>query len=218
MKISTVLSAALLISACNAGEQKENKTADSPAAATAPAAAATPPAATAEKVNVSFKVNDTLARTVKGAAANDGDEQIGLYTEAGKSLSFSLMGDVPGRPHRGWLAFSILNFKFEPSSYSVSKDNHVSFTRYETENAGGATEFSASGYDADKGTSMHFTITKIVPDPASLNGRDWLASGTFSATMLVKEANPYKRTSTQGLNITEGTFENVRIAGGPKTP
>jgi hypothetical protein len=216
MKLCTVFFAALLITACNSNQSTENTTANQSTAATTPAPAPSTPAE-AEKTKVSFKVNDSLARTAKGTAAGDRDEHIGLYTEASKSLSFSLMGDVPGRPHRGWLTFSILNFKFEPSSYTVSKDNHASFSRYETENAGGETIFSASGYDVDKGTEMSFAITKITPDPESFNGRDWLASGTFTASMLVKEANPYKRTSIQSLKITEGTFENVRIAGGPKT-
>lgn len=215
MKICTVFFAALLITACNSNQSTENTTANQSTTATTTASSAPP--AEAEKAKVSFKVNDSLARTTKGTAAGDRDEHIGLYTEASKSLSFSLMGDVSGRPHRGWLTFSILNFKFEPWSYTVSKDNHASFSRYETENAGGEIIFSASGYDVDKGTEMSFAITKITPDPESFNGRDWLASGTFTAKMLIKEANPYKRTSTQGVNITEGTFENIRIAGGPKT-
>lgn len=213
------LFALAILFSCNNSTSKENgetttKADNTTAASTTPATA---PAADAEKAKVAFKVNDTAALTAKGTHANDRDEQIGLYTEASKALSLSLMGDVPGRPHRGWLNFSILNFKFEPGIYSVSKDNFVSFTRYETENAGGATDFVASGSDVNKGTEMNLTITKIVPDPESFNGRDWLASGTFSSKLLIKEANPYKRTSTQGLTITDGTFENVRIAGGPKT-
>lgn len=174
---------------------------------------ATPP--DAEKAIVSFRINDTTASTQKGGN-NDRDEHIGMYTESTGYFSLSLMGDVPGRPHRGWVNFSLKGFKFEPGSYTVSKDNFVSFSRYETENAGGEVGYEASGLDVFKGTEMNLTITKIVPDPDSFNGRDWLATGTFSAKMLIKEHNPYKRTSNEGLTLSEGTFENVRIAGGPK--
>lgn len=206
---------ACTILACNSTKTKENsevKETTATASETTPAA----PQVDAEKAKVSFKVNDTLAHTAKGTHANDQEEQLGMYTEATKFLSLSLMGDIPSRPHRGWLAFSISGFKFEPGTYAVTKDNHARFTRYETENAGIPTDFEASGYDVFKGTDMTLTIAKIIPDPDSFNGRDWLASGTFSANMLIKEANPYKRTSNDKLTITEGTFENVRIAGGPK--
>jgi hypothetical protein len=218
LKKLTPFAALLVFIACNSNESNpvKNETVTQPAAGTT--AAASTAVAEQDNANVYFKVNDTLARTAKGTHANDRDEHIGIYTEASKSLLLSLMGDVAGRPHRGWLTFSIVNFSFEPASYTVTKDNHISFTRYETENASGATEFSASGYEVDKGTAMSLVITKIERDPGSFNGRDWLASGTFSAKMLIKEPNPYKRTLTNGLQITDGTFENVRIAGGPKAP
>jgi hypothetical protein len=213
-----VFSAAVLLvvfSSCKSGDKKQTAAhATQPAQENNNTVPAAPPTQEGPD-KLSFKVNDTLVRTNK-TAGGDTDENIGLFTESTGYFSLSLMGDVPNRPHRGWLNFSLKGFKFEPATYSVSKDNHVSFSRYETINAGGEIGYEASGQDVFKGTEMNLTITKIVPDPESFNGRDWLASGTFSAKMLIKEHNPYKRTSNEGLNITEGTFENVRIAGGPK--
>lgn len=216
MKTYFPLIAVAVITGCNANEPTAGKAiAKADTAALQRNTATAQPAAT-ETAGVTFKVNDTLARTAKNTHTNDRDEHIGIYTEATKFLSFSVMGDVPGRPHRGWLQVGITGFKFEPAIYTVTKDNHASFTRYETENAGLATEFSASSNAVDKGTEFTFTITKLENDPASLNGRDWLATGTFSAKMLLKEANPFKRASAAGLIISEGSFEKIRIAGGPR--
>lgn len=215
MKLLLVFFLGATLLSCNSNKTKESNE-EKEAVATASETTAVAPSDDEENAKVSFKVNDTLARTAKGTHANDRDEQIGIYTEATNNLSLGLMGDVPSRPHRGWLNFSIIGFKFEPGTYTITKDNHVSFTRYETENAGGAIDFQASSLDVFKGTEMNLNITKIIPDPESFNGRDWLASGTFAAKMLIKENNPYKRTSNEGVNISEGTFEGVRIAGGPK--
>lgn len=206
----------LLAAACNSGTDVKPAATQQENTAAAEKSSSTTSKAEKELSTVTFKVNDTIARTEKGAGTNDRDEQMGIYTEASKSLSLGLMGDVPGRPHRGWLNFSIVGFKFEPGSYTIDKNNHVSFSRYETENAGGETGYEASSGSVFKGTEMNLTISAIEPDPDSFNGKDWLASGSFSAKMLIKEHNPYKRTSNQGITITEGKFEKVRIAGGPK--
>jgi hypothetical protein len=203
---------ALLLLACNSQSSKEsssNAAMESEAPATA-----VPPADDASDGLVSFKVNDTLVRTNKTTGDTDG--HIGLYTEAARHLSLALYGDVPHRPHRGWLHFSIKDFKFEPATYTLSKENSAFFSRYETINAGGEVTFVATGHELEKGTEMTLTITKIEPDPDSFNGRDWLASGTFSAKMLIQEHNPFRRESYQGVTITEGKFERIRIAGGPK--
>lgn len=173
-------------------------------------------ASVAETSPVSFKVNDTLVNTKKSGKSNDSDEQLGLYTEIGKNMIFTLMGDVPSRPHRGTLEFNIHDFKFAPGEYKVSSDNQSSFRRYQTENAGLPTEYVASSFAKDKGSEFTINFTKVVRDEKSMSGRDWLASGTFSAKMLIKEDNPMKRTSDESIRISEGTFENVRIAGGPK--
>ncbi|NIK73949.1 hypothetical protein FHS56_001462 [Thermonema lapsum] len=164
---------------------------------------------------VSFKVNDTLVRTNK-TTGGDVDEHIGLYNEDTRSLSLGLYGDVPHRPHRGWLNFFIKDFKFEPATYTLSKENFAMFSRYETINAGGEVQFIASSSEVNKGTEMNLTITKIEPDLDSFTGREWLASGTFSAKMLIQEHNPFRRESYQGVTITEGKFEGIRIMGGPK--
>lgn len=219
MKLRHLLIATVLFTACKSNTSKEEGkgNADTEKTRTTTTNATnTAPTDDGKGGKVSFEVNDTLARTSKGSHTNDRDEHIGLFTEASGYFSLSLMGDVPNRPHRGWVNFSLKGFKFEPGSYSVSKDNHVSFSRYETENASGEVRYEASGLDVFKGTEMNLNITKIVPDPQSFNGRDWLASGTFAAKMLIKENNPYKRTSNEGVTISNGTFEGVRIAGGPK--
>lgn len=218
MKLQHLLITIALFTACNSNSSNEDGKENAGTQKTGTVTNTANAAATDDGKGgkVSFKVNDTLARTAKGSHANDRDGHIGLYTESTGNFSLSLMGDVPNRPHRGWINFSLKGFNFEPSSYSVSKDNYVSFARYETENAGGELGFEASGQDVFKGTEMSINVTKIVPDPDSFDGRDWLASGTFAAKMLVKEHNPYKRTSHEGVTLTEGTFENIRIAGGPK--
>lgn len=214
MKRQSLLIVAALFVACNS--KKENKEGEKQETTSTTVTTTIAPPVETEKAKLSFKVNDTLARTAKGTHSNDRDEQLGTFNEATSYFSLGLMGDVPNRPHRGWLNFSIMGFKFESGTYTITKDNLVTFTRYETENAGGETSFEASSSAVFKGTEMNLTITSIVPDPESFNGRDWLASGTFSAKMLIKEANPYKRISNEGVIISDGTFENVRIAGGPK--
>jgi hypothetical protein len=204
---------ALLLLACNSQSSKESSS-NAAMESEAPATAVSP-ADDASDGLVSFKVNDTLARTNK-TTGGDVDEHIGLYTEAARHLSLDLYGDVPHRPHRGWLHFSITDFKFEPATYTLSKDNFAWFSRYETINAGGEVQFIASSSEVNKGTEMTLTITKIEPDLDSFTGREWLASGTFSAKMLIQEHNPFRRESYQGVTITEGKFEGIRIMGGPK--
>jgi hypothetical protein len=207
----------LLVAACNSSSSvKENENKEPATSNTTTATTDSKKVAdNGEDGWVSFKVNDTLVRTNK-TTGGDNDEHIGVYTQSTDHLSLSLMGDVPDRPHRGWLRFSLTGFKFEPASYTLSKDHYVSFTRYETINAGGGVEYNASVNKLDKGTDMNLTITKIEPDPNSFTGRDWLASGTFSAKMLIREFSPVKRSSYDSVTITEGKFERVRIAGGPK--
>jgi hypothetical protein len=168
---------------------------------------------------VSFKVNDTLARTERNTYGGDIAKHFGEYQEYARRLRLALLGDVPHRPLRGLLEFSIKDFKFEPATYTLSSKNYVFtenyalFSRYETFDK--IVTFEASEAEFNKGTEMTLTITKIEPDPNSFNGRDWLASGTFSAKMLIQE-NKLPRESYQGVTITEGKFERIRISDGPK--
>jgi hypothetical protein len=206
----------LLISSCNNKEEKTKEEATSAKSSTtqttpAPSSTSSDPYG---KAVVSFKVNDTLANTKKGAA-NDDDSHLGTYTEATKHLNFDLMGDVSGRPHRGWLHFGITGFKFEPGTYSITKDNNAAFTRYETANAGGSSDFSANSNAVNAGTEFTLTITKIEKDATAEFGNPYLASGTFKAKMYNK-VYTMKRDSKVELTITEGTFENVSIVGKPK--
>lgn len=210
--LALMFTVSLITTACNNNKEKEstasteNKTTNE---TTVPAPATSD--APGEKAVVSFSVNDSAVVTKKGAA-NDDDPQLGLYTEASKQLSFDLMGDVPQRPHRGWLHFSIVNFKFEPASYSLSADANASFTRYETANAGGSSDFISDMNPENKGTGFTVTFTKLEKDPSQ--PRTYLASGTFTANMYNKVYS-MKRDSKTELKISNGSFENVPIVGGP---
>lgn len=200
-----------ILSSCGSGNSKNDTGKTDTLPSTTETTSQTPaPAADAETGMVSFKVNDTLASTKKGGS-NDSEAQLGLYTDAVKNLSFDLLGDVPGRAHRGWLHFSIQGFTFEPATYSLSKDNHVTFTRYETANAGGASDYIADHQNVNKGTEMTIIFTSLTREAS---GNRWLASGSFSAKLYNKIYSNI-RASTEEVKISEGTFENVPIAGGP---
>lgn len=211
--LTFMLAVSIFTAGCNNNKEKENNPAaenkpTEETSAPAPSASASP----AEKAVVNFNVNDTAAVTKKGAA-NDAEPQLGLYTEASKQLSFGLLGDVPGRPHRGWLNFSIQDFKFEPAAYSLSTGSNASFTRYETANAGGAADYIADNNPVNKGTAMTIHFTRIEKDPSQ--PRTYLVSGTFSAS-LYNKIYSMKRDSKEEVFITRGSFENVPVVGGPE--
>lgn len=214
-KIIIALSAACFIG-CKNGDKKqiptvENNTNTEQTSSTPSSQQET---VSADDGTVSFKVNDTLARTKK--TTKDTDEHLGMYTEATKFFTLSLIGDVPGRPHRGWLNFSIKDFKFEPASYTVYKENNASFSRYETENAGGSTRFEASTDERYKGTSLTITFIKVEKVPNEIGGTEHRVSGTFSGKLQDKVIEMKRTGTAQELNITEGSFENIRLVGGPK--
>ena len=167
-----------------------------------------------EPPQVSFKVNDTVANTLKGGA-NDDDENLGMYTAASKNFSFDLMGDVKERPHRGWLHFTIDNFQFVPGKYSVSKINNARFTRYQSANAGGDEDFVADALPQNAGSSFSIEFTKVEKSTGALGNTEYLVSGTFSATLLNKTYETTRK-DKQELRITEGSFTDIRVVGGPK--
>jgi hypothetical protein len=214
---SLTLLGALLLLSC--GSQSSKESSSSAAMESEAPATAVSPADDASDGFVSFKVNDTLARTERNTYGGDIAKHFGEYQEYARRLRLALLGDVPHRPLRGLLEFSIKDFKFEPATYTLSSENYVFtenyalFSRYETFDK--IVTFEASEAEFNKGTEMTLTITKIEPDPNSFNGRDWLASGTFSAKMLIQE-NKLPRESYQGVTITEGKFERIRISDGPK--
>jgi hypothetical protein len=217
--IAMLLTLFIAASSCGSGKAKPDAAGQSAGDASTAANTASPATVTADDAKdgvVNFKVNDTSARTKK--APKDTDAHLGMYTEATKHFGLGLQGDVPNRPHRGWLEITITNnqFKFEPGTYTLGKDVYARFTRYETENAGGATDFIAYDGEKDKGTAFTLTITKVEKVPNDIGGTEHRISGTFSAKMFNK-IYEMKRTSTpQELNITEGSFENIRVVGGPK--
>jgi hypothetical protein len=214
--LTSFVTLCIAVSSCGCGQSKtdtEKKQVEQPASGTT---VTTPAADDKTDGLVSFKVNDTLTQTKK--KPKDTDAHLGMYTEATKHFGLGLQGDVPNRPHRGWLEITLTNnqFKFEPGTYNLSKDVYARFTRYETENAGGATDFSASADEKGTGTSLTLTITKVEKVPNGIGGTEHRISGTFSAKMF-NNIIEMKRTATpQELNITEGSFENVRVVGGPK--
>lgn len=167
------------------------------------------PAGPAEKAVVAFKVNGVQARTTK-AGGNDNEAQLGMLTAMNNQLSLDLLGDDPARPHRGWLHITLDNFKMEPASYTVS-GGRAQFTRYETANAGGAKDYVATKDPIDKGTELTIQFTNVVKNESAQFGEEWLVSGTFSSKMLIKEYSMVKRSSTEGLELTDGKFENVPV-------
>lgn len=185
--------------------KKETTATDTPATS-----ATAEPDGPAEKAVVSFKVNGVQARTTKGGG-NDNEVQLGMLTAMNNQLSLDLLGDDPVRPHRGWLHIIINDFKMGPGSYSVAGGHTAQFTRYETANAGGSKDYVASKEPIDKGTEMTIQFTSVVKNEAAEFGEEWLVSGTFSSKMLVKEYSMVKRSSNEGLEITEGKFENVPV-------
>lgn len=212
--VTLLITAIIFFSSCN-NEKKKDETSNTanPAATeqntTTPAA----PAGPAEKAVVSFKVNDSTANTQKGGG-NDSEPQLGMFTEVTKHLSLDLLGDVTNRPHRGWLHFAVTNFKFEPGTYTLSPDANLSFTRYETANAGGSSDYIADSNPVNKGTEFTISFTSIEKDPAG-NGSAYLVSGTFSAK-LYNKVYSMKRDSKEEVVISEGKFENVPVVGGPR--
>lgn len=206
-----LLAAALAFTACNNDKKEEEKNTGSTTATEQPAPAT--PTGPVEKAIVSFKVNDTTANTQKGAG-NDQDAATGLFTEPSKQLSLDLMGDVPNRPHRGWLHFGIQNFKFEPATYVLNADCYASYTRYTTANAGGSSDYIADKNPENNGTELTIRFTKLEKDPEG-NGGTYLVSGTFSAK-LYNKIYSIKRDSKEEVMISEGTFENIPVMGGPR--
>lgn len=213
MKLQHIFLAVLFFTACKSEKKTDGSDAKENIATTNTSTNPAPaPVDDGKGGKVSFKVNDTLARTNK-TTGGDTDENLGIYTEASKSLSFGIYGDVPDRPHRGWLEFSLKDFKFEPATYTLSKDNFASFSRYETINAGGETNFSANSSPVNAGTEMTITFTSITKG-GEFPG-DYSASGTFSVKLYDK-IYEMTRKSKQEVIISEGKFENIRVVGGPK--
>lgn len=211
-----ILFTALSLIACQSGDKNQSTgTATSPSDENT--RSTTPVPQTPQGPDkVSFSVNDTTARTNK-TSGGDTDENLGIFTGNGAFLNLGIYGDVPQRPHRGWLAFSLKDFKFEPATYTLSKDNWASFTRYETIDAGGSAEFLANAGPDYKGTEMSITFSSFEHDPNSMNFRDYLASGTFSVKLQNKVYSSAERAKgIQSVTIKEGRFEKIRIVGGPK--
>ena len=69
-----------------------------------------------------------------------------MFNMMTNSLTFDLLGDEASRPHRGWLHFTINNFSLQAANYTLAGDNSASFTRYETENAGGGVDYNCLLY------------------------------------------------------------------------
>ncbi len=208
MKHFFPLIALLVLTACgsNSSNTATTETKDSTAA---PATTTTTAATETKASPVSFYVNDSIAQT--NPIGKDDDEQLGMFNVNSNALSLDFMGDVASRPHRGWLHFSIVGFKLEPGSYSISKDVQLSFSRYETENAGGEHEYVANTDATNAGTDVKIEFTKVEEDKTNTIGTNYLASGTFSAK-LVNKVYGARQGAKEEVIISKGSFENIRIA------
>ena len=201
----------ITIISCSSPESKKSKKSNTEEAVEAPS----PRQQTDLTMNgeiVSFKLNDTLVRTNK-TTGGDTDENIGIYTQGSKTLSLEIYGDVPQRPHRGWLKFNIKNFKFEPATYQLSPDHSASFSRYRTIDGAGEEMFTANAHPANKGTNMFITFTKIEKVQGD-SGTEYLADGNFSVKLYNQIFSATRPEPPVIVNITEGKFEKIRIVGG----
>lgn len=160
-----------------------------------------------EQAKVSFKVNGVLANTKKGKG-NDDEAQLGMFNMTSKSLTFDLLGDESNRPHRGWLHFTVNNFSLQAAQYDLTGDNSASFTRYETENAGGGVDYNASNYPNASGSQLSIQFAKIVKNEDASIGEEYLATGTFALKLVLSET---AKNDLKSIDITEGSFENVPI-------
>jgi len=156
---------------------------------------------------VAFTVNGVAANTTK-AAPSDNDEDLGMLMAQNMELGLDLHGDDPAKPHRGWLHFTIHNFKLQPGTYTASDENSVRFTRYETANAGGSVDYYASGQPLYKGSIMTIEFTRIEKNTAPGYEKEYIASGKFSSALLLSE---FSKNDTKKVEITEGSFNNIRI-------
>lgn len=195
----------LLASACKSNEtvNSQNSKNDSEVTSTKVSAADDTKQENLEKAIVSFKVNGIPAVTTKGKS-NDSESHLGLWNVKVNHLSLDLLGDTPEKPHRGWLHFSIDNFKAEPATYTLVGNNEARFTRYETSNAGGPTDFKAFRSEG----SMNINFTKVEKNEASEFGEEFLLSGTFSTTGHLAEGF---KSEIKSIQITEGTFKDVPV-------
>ena len=160
-----------------------------------------------EEAKVSFKVNGIQANTKKGKG-NDDEAQLGMFNMMTNSLTFDLLGDEASRPHRGWLHFTINNFSLQAANYTLAGDNSASFTRYETENAGGGVDYNAGNYPNASGSQLSIQFTEIVKNEDASIGEEYLATGTFTLKLVLSET---AKNDLKSIDITEGRFEKVPI-------
>lgn len=156
---------------------------------------------------VKFKVNGVAANTTK-AAPSDTDEDLGMLMAQNMELGFDLHGDDPAKPHRGWLHFTIHNFTLQPGIYTANGENSLRFTRYETANAGGSVDYYASTQPMYKGSNMTIEFTSIEKNAAPGYEKEYIASGKFSSSLSLGE---FSKNDTKKVDITEGSFEHIRI-------
>ncbi|MBL0358129.1 MAG: hypothetical protein IPP72_15235 [Chitinophagaceae bacterium] len=92
---------------------------------------------------------------------SDNDEDLGILMAHNMELGLDIHGDDPAKPHRGWLHFTIQNFKLQPGTYTASGENSLRFTRYETANAGGSVDYYASAQSIYKCSNLSIEVTSI---------------------------------------------------------
>lgn len=208
MKIYPLILCSALFFACKSPASKESASGESNNVKEQPATAVAPQSASDDNDKVSFKVNGVLAQTAK--KGKDREPHIGLLNFPSMQLALGLLGDDPARPHRGSLDIEISDFKLEPAKYTITDKNHVDFRRYETENAGGATSYLANHFPKYSGSNFTLEITKVEKNEQVEFGVEYRASGTFLGKLILDPL--LKESDIKVVEITEGSFENVRIS------
>jgi hypothetical protein len=168
---------------------------------------------------VAFYVNDTAARTNK-TTGGDTDDMVAIATRQNDgtyALSLELYGDVPERPHRGWLKFTVKPFRFEPAVYKIGANNNASFSRYETIDAGGETYYVANSHSSNQGTDFELAITNITKTQGSLGNTEYILEGTFGAKLFDKVYTAGRAAPPVTVTISNGSFKNLRLLAGLNT-
>jgi hypothetical protein len=204
MKKNTIAGLALatliIMTACG-GKKADEKTDGAKENAAAETKATAAPAATkTEKGAVSFKVNGVDANTKMGGS-NDNSEQLGMFNRENNYFSLTLNGDDPKFPHRGYLTIGIENYNMQPGEF---KSTTASFSRYETANAGGETQ-----YDVNQGGNCTIKIESITKTSAETDSfEEYAVSGSFSGKFGMKQG---WNNDVKEINVTDGVFKEVRV-------
>jgi hypothetical protein len=204
MKKNTIAGLALatliIMTACGSKKVDEKIDGAKENAAAETKATAAPAATKTEKGAVAFKVNGVEANTKMGGS-NDNAEQLGMFNRENKHFSLTLNGDDAKFPHRGYLTIAIDDYNLQPGEF---KSTTASFSRYETANAGGETQ-----YDVRQGGNCTIKIENLVKTSTETDSfEEYTASGSFSGKFGLKQG---WNNDVKEITITDGVFKDVRV-------